>query len=156
MGDWLAANAWAAWLLAALVLGGLEVASLDLVLLMLAVGAAGGAVVAGLGLGLPIQLVAAAAVAAVGLVVVRPVAIRHVRLGQLHPTGTAALVGREAVVLAPVDAGTAGRVKLAGEVWSARSYDRSAVLAPGQTVDVVLIEGATAVVLGRDPLTAGR
>lgn len=155
MGDWLASNAWAVWLVVALVLGGLEIASLDLVLLMLAVGAAGGAVVAGVGLGVPIQLVVAAAVAAFGLAVVRPTAVRHVRQGQLHATGTAALVGREAVVLAAVDAGPAGRIRLAGEVWSARAYDGSGIIEAGQTVDVVEIVGATAVVLGRDPFPTG-
>jgi membrane protein implicated in regulation of membrane protease activity len=61
-------------------------------------------------------------------------------------TGVAALVGSRAVVIERVD-GDGGRVKLAGEVWSARSYDGHAVLEPGQSVDVIQIEGATALVL---------
>ena len=150
---WVADNAWVVWLVAALVLGGLETASLALVLLMLAAGAAGGAVVAALGAGIPLQLVVAAAVAAFGLAVVRPVAVRHVRQDRLHPTGVAALVGREALTVTAVD-GAGGRVRLAGELWTARAYGDVAIAA-GQTVDVVEIEGATAVVLGRGPLSAG-
>ena len=38
------------------------------------------------------------------------------------------------------------QVKLAGEVWSARSYDPSIVIEAGQSVNVLQIEGATALV----------
>ena len=43
-----------------------------------------------------------------------------------------------------------GRVKLAGEVWTARSYDEDQVLEPGQSVDVMEIRGATALVYGSE------
>jgi membrane protein implicated in regulation of membrane protease activity len=40
-----------------------------------------------------------------------------------------------------------GRVRLGGEVWSARTYgDDDAVFEPGSRVDVLKIEGATALV----------
>jgi membrane protein implicated in regulation of membrane protease activity len=60
-------------------------------------------------------------------------------------TNVAAHVGRTAVVLLDVTA-HAGRVKLAGEVWTARTADPSLVLPAGSTVRVVRIDGATAVV----------
>jgi membrane protein implicated in regulation of membrane protease activity len=50
-------------------------------------------------------------------------------------------------VLERVD-GQGGRIKLAGEVWSARSLDSDAAYEPGAQVDVVEIDGATAVVMG--------
>jgi membrane protein implicated in regulation of membrane protease activity len=60
-------------------------------------------------------------------------------------TGTAALPGRSAVVVDRVDA-TGGRVKIGGEVWSARAFDERQVLEPGTKVQVAEIEGATALV----------
>jgi membrane protein implicated in regulation of membrane protease activity len=37
-------------------------------------------------------------------------------------------------------------VKIGGEVWSARSYDEDQVLEPGARVEVLKIDGATALV----------
>ncbi|MYU47960.1 NfeD family protein, partial [Streptomyces sp. SID7803] len=61
-------------------------------------------------------------------------------------TGIDALKGRQAVVLERVD-GAGGRIKLAGEIWSARALDAGFSFEPGQQVDVVDIDGATAVVM---------
>ena len=57
----------------------------------------------------------------------------------------AALEGRPAVVTEQVDAHD-GRVKIGGDVWSARTMDPTQVLEPGTHVTVVEIDGATAVV----------
>ena len=146
MRDWLADNAWVAWVIMALVLCGIEITTLDLIFLMLAAGALAGAGAAALGAGLLLQVITAAGSAVAMLAVVRPVALRHLQVGGSDTrTGIAALVGRQAVVLERVD-GLSGRVKLAGEVWSARSFDPHHVIEPGRTVDVVQIDGATAVV----------
>jgi membrane protein implicated in regulation of membrane protease activity len=149
MGDWVGDNAWLAWVIVALVLAGVEIMTLDLVFVMLAAGAVAGAGAAGLGAALWVQLLVAGLSALAMLVVVRPVALRHLQTPHETRTGIAALVGRQAVVLERVDALT-GRVKLAGEVWSARSYDPHAAIEPGTTVDVVQIEGATAIVLSTE------
>jgi membrane protein implicated in regulation of membrane protease activity len=136
---------WALWLGLALVLGLVEVTTLDLTFLMLAAGALAGAGAAGVGAPFLLQ-VAVAVVAAVGmLAVVRPVALRHLRTPPAIRTGTAALVGAEAVAIARVDA-HGGQVKLKGEVWSARTYDPSAVIEAGRDVEVMEIDGATAIV----------
>lgn len=79
------------------------------------------------------------------LAVLRPIARRHVRLPALSRTGTDALVGRKGIVTRQVDR-NGGRVRIGGEEWSARSYLDDQVLAEGQTVDVVQIDGATALV----------
>ena len=63
----------------------------------------------------------------------------------LTRTGTAALVGAKAVVLQRVDT-NGGRVRIGGEEWSARAYLDDQVLEPGTRVEVVKIEGATALV----------
>jgi membrane protein implicated in regulation of membrane protease activity len=83
--------------------------------------------------------------ALLSLAVLRPIARRHVRMPQLTRTGTDALIGRKAVVTKRVDA-AGGRVRIGGEEWSARAYLDDGVYAEGATVDVVRIEGATALV----------
>jgi membrane protein implicated in regulation of membrane protease activity len=64
-------------------------------------------------------------------------------------TGTAALVGRTAFVLEEVTA-RGGRVQIGGEEWSSRPYDETLVIPAGSTVDVMQIEGATALVYPRE------
>jgi membrane protein implicated in regulation of membrane protease activity len=142
--------AWAwIWVIAAVVLGIIEVTTLSLVFAMFAGGALAAAGVAALGLGLPIQVIAFCVVSVALLGVVRPVARRHMLTDSSPRMGVAALVGTKAVVVERVDAHT-GRVKLAGEIWTARSYDEEQVLEPGQSVDVIEIKGATALVYGSE------
>lgn len=80
------------------------------------------------------------------IAVVRPIANRHRDQRPQHRSGIEALKGRSALVLERVD-GSGGRIKLAGEVWSARTLDVDSSFEPGQSVDVVDIDGATAVVM---------
>ena len=79
------------------------------------------------------------------LAIVRPIARAHLRVPALTRTGTAALVGTRALVLERVDV-NGGRVRIGGEEWSARAYMPDQVLEPGAQVEVVKIEGATALV----------
>jgi membrane protein implicated in regulation of membrane protease activity len=136
---------WAIWVIVAAALVGVEVFSLTFLFGPLAVAALLAALVAGLGLGPALQIAFFAAAAVGSLVVLRPIAIAHVRTSIPARTGTAALVGQTAVVLERVDS-NGGQVKLAGEVWTARSYDGAEVFEPGQRVSVLEIRGATALV----------
>ncbi|MEU1089696.1 NfeD family protein [Streptomyces sp. NPDC005576] len=139
-------DAWVWWLIAAVGLG------IPLVLTampefgMFAVGAVAGAIVAALGGGIVAQVLVFVVVSVALVAVVRVVATRHRGEGPRFASGIDALKGRRAVVLERVDGG-GGRVKLAGEVWSARALDESQSFEPGQQVDVVDIDGATAVVM---------
>ncbi|MGA5171274.1 MULTISPECIES: NfeD family protein [Streptomyces] len=139
-------DAWVWWLIGAVGLG------IPLVLTampefgMLSVGATAGALTAALGFGVVAQVVVFAAVSVALIAVVRPIAARHRDGRPQHATNVDALRGRQAVVLERVDGG-GGRIKLAGEVWSARSLDADQVFEPGRQVDVVEIDGATAVVM---------
>ncbi|MGW0602577.1 NfeD family protein [Streptomyces sp. NPDC002644] len=142
---------WYLWLLTAAVLGVAEFFTLALFLGLLAAAALVAAVVAGIGVGLAGQLVAFVLTAAAGLAVVRPVALRHMARQPLAREGSDALIGRRAEVVREVTA-TRGLVKLAGEEWSARALDDSLVIPVGALVDVMEIEGATAVVHPRDLL----
>ncbi|MCX3286979.1 NfeD family protein [Streptomyces sp. NEAU-H22] len=142
---------WFAWLLAAAALGAAEFFTLTLVFGLLAGAALVAAVVAGVGIGLSGQLLALVAAAAAGLVLVRPVALRHMAQQPLIRDGSDALIGKRAEVVREVTA-TRGLIKLSGEEWSARALDESHVIPVGALVDVMEIEGATAIVYPRELL----
>ncbi|MEV5185429.1 NfeD family protein [Streptomyces werraensis] len=140
-------DAWLWWLIGAAALGiGLVITAMP-ELGMLAVGAVAAAVVSGIFGGGAVAQVAVFAVVSTALIaVVRPIARRHRSQRAELATGVDALKGKQAVVLERVD-GSGGRIKLAGEVWSARALDTGRSYEVGQEVDVVDIEGATAVVM---------
>jgi membrane protein implicated in regulation of membrane protease activity len=143
--EWLSDHAWVAWVGLAVVFGLVELTTLDLLFLMLAGGALAGGLVALTAMPLVGQVLIALAVSIALLGVVRPAALRHLRTPIETRTGVAALVGRQAVVLERIDR-HGGRVKLGGEIWSARSFDPHHEIEAGLTVDVVEIQGATAIV----------
>jgi membrane protein implicated in regulation of membrane protease activity len=142
-------QSWLAWLVLAALLGVAELMTATLAFGLLAVAALAAAVAGGAGLGLPFQLGTFAITAGAGLGVVRPLAGRHIRQPPLLRSGTSALVGRPATVVEEVTA-HGGRVRIGGEVWSARSYDESQVIPAGSNVEVFAIEGATALVHPRE------
>ena len=142
-------TAWIVWLIVAAVLGVAELATTTFALGLIAVAACVAAAAAAAHLGLAFQLLAFVLAAAAGLGFVLPVARRHVKQPPLLKTGPAALVGKSAQVLVEVT-GHTGQVRIGGEVWSARSYDETLVIPAGRTVDVMQIEGATALVYPRE------
>ena len=134
----------------ALLLGIAEIMSVQLVFLMLAGGAIAGALASALGAGEPVQILAAVVTSLLLLFALRPWLLRRLRERlPLVETNAAALVARDAVVVATTTE-DGGRVKLAGEVWSARASQEGDVYPPGAEVHVVRIEGATAVVCAVD------
>ncbi|MFJ8543614.1 NfeD family protein [Streptomyces sp. NPDC093586] len=139
-------DAWVWWLVAAAALGIPLVVTAMPEFGMLAVGAAAAAVASGVGAGLVLQVLVFVIVSVALIAVVRPIAARHRAQRPRLATGVDALKGRQAVVLERVD-GNGGRIKLAGEVWSARALDTGRAYEAGQEVDVVDIEGATAIVM---------
>ena len=145
--DWLSDHMWESWLGLAVVLGALELVSLDLFLAMLAGGALIGAVTALMGGPVALQIVLAL-VSAVGLLgLIRPSVVRRLHSGPDLKTGAEALIGKRATVVRELGHGTPGRVKIGGEEWTAEPYDEDDRIEAGELVDVVQIKGATAYVL---------
>ena len=141
--------AWIVWLIVAAVLGVAELLTFTFALGLIAVGACVAAAAAVFGVGLPFQLLAFIIASGAGLGLVLPIARRHVKQPPLLRTGPAALVGRRAQVLEEVTE-HGGRVRIGGEEWSARAYDETLVIPVGHSVDVMQIEGATALVYPRE------
>ena len=140
-------DAWVLWLIAAVIFAVAEVINLSFFLFPFAIGAAGAAVVGIAGGGLALELITFAALTGVSFTVVRPIARRHLTVPPQIRTGTAALVGRTAIVTERIvnDEGV-GAVRLDGEVWTARAYDEDQVIEAGTRVHVMEIRGATALV----------
>jgi len=138
--------AWLAWAIAAVLLAIGEIFTPGLFFLgPVAVAAVAAAVASVFGAAVWLQLVVFAAGSFASLGLLRPIARAHLSMPAAIRTGTAALEGARAVVLQRVDQ-NGGRVRIGGEEWSARSYMPDQVLEPGTQVEVVKIEGATALV----------
>jgi membrane protein implicated in regulation of membrane protease activity len=138
--------AWLAWAIAAALLAVGEVFTPGLFFLgPVALAAVVGAAAAAAGAAVWLQLVVfiGGAVASLGLL--RPIARAHLHMPAEMRTGTAALEGAHALVLQRVDE-HGGRVRIGGEEWSARAYMPDQVIEAGTRVEVVKIEGATALV----------
>jgi membrane protein implicated in regulation of membrane protease activity len=144
--DWLREHMWESWLAASILLGVAEMFSLDLILAMLAAGALVGMVAALLGAPFVLQAILASAAAVAALALVRPSVARRLHSGPELRIGHGKLVGRQGLVLETVTGMQAGRISLAGEVWSAHPYDDTLTIEPGQAVEVLEIRGATAYV----------
>jgi membrane protein implicated in regulation of membrane protease activity len=138
---------WLIWIGIAIALGLIEVFTLDLVFLMLSAGALAGAIAALVGAPWWVCVLVFCAVSVLMLAAVRPWALARLKAHGHAPvvTGAAALVGQRGQALTNVSA-TGGRVKIEGEVWTARIEDSSAPIPAGAPVEVTAIDGATAVV----------
>ena len=137
---------WLVWALIAVLLAIGEVLTPGLFFLgPIALAAIATAAASALGAGWAIDLLVFVVGSGAAVGILRPIARRHIHMPHELRTGTAALVGATAVVLEQVDV-HGGRVKIGGEVWSARALDESQVIAPGTRVIVSDIQGATALV----------
>jgi membrane protein implicated in regulation of membrane protease activity len=136
---------WVWWVIAA---GGLavgEIFTMGFFLGPIAIAAVLAAIVSLAGGGLAASWVVFIAASLASVLVLRPIARRHLRTPPRIRTGTAALVGGPATVLERVDR-NGGQVKIGGDVWTARSYDEDESFEPGARVEVIKIDGATALV----------
>ena len=137
---------WIIWLIVACAFGVGELGTNGFFLAPFAAGGVLAAAVdlAGSGTGAWITFVAASIAT---LVLVRPLAVSHLNHGPTLRTNAAALIGRKAVVLERIaNHEGVGRVKIDGEVWTARALHDDQVIERGTRVEVVDIKGATALV----------
>lgn len=150
MWEWLSANWWAIWLVAAVVLALAESLTLDFTLLMLAVGALAAAGVAVFFPGLLLlQVVVAIAVSFAMLFLARPTLLEKVRRAPGYRSSLQRMVGSTGRALTVID-GESGEVKVAGEVWQARSFSTEAIEA-GTPVEIFEVDGTTVVVYPKEP-----
>ena len=140
-------DGWVIWILVACAFGVGEMLTTSFFLAPFGVGALVAALVAAIIGGFVGAFAVFIVVSLLMLWVVRPIARSHMRTPAQLRTGTAALVGRRAIVLERIanDEGV-GCVKIDGEVWTARAYQEDQVIDAGTAVQVIEIRGATALV----------
>jgi len=139
----------AAWVVAAVVLLGVETLTLAFVAVYLAAGAAAAAIAAAAGAGLGVQAVVFAVVSVLSLVLTRRPLRHALERTPLVQSNAQTVVGRHAVVTVPVPGGPGGRgqIRVGTEYWSARQeHDLDAGIEAGINVEVLAIDGVTAVV----------
>ncbi len=138
---------WIVWLVAACVFGVGEMLTTGFFLAPFALGAGLAALTDAVGAGGIAPWVVFVLVSVLTLAVIRPIAKSHMKVPPQIRTGSAALIGKQAIVLERIvnDEGV-GCVKIDGEVWTARSYDDDEVIEKGKRVQVLEIRGATALV----------
>ena len=144
--DWIRDHLWETWLALSIALGVAEMFSLDLILAMLAVGAAIGMVAALLGLPVFVQILAALAASVAMLALVRPTFAKRLQGGPDLALGHGKLVGPRGMVTEEITGLSPGRIKAAGETWTALPYDENLRITAGETVEILQIKGATAYV----------
>ncbi|MHA6793817.1 NfeD family protein [Pseudonocardia bannensis] len=115
---------WVIWLITAVALGVAEVFTLTAALGLLGAAALITSGAAAIGLPVPLQLLVFAIAAAAGIVVLRPIAARHMLRPSLERFGVDALCGRTAYVVDEVTERT-GTVRIGGEEWTARALARA-------------------------------
>ncbi|MGH4007589.1 MAG: NfeD family protein, partial [Pseudonocardiaceae bacterium] len=133
-------DVWVFWLIIAVVLGIAEIFTLTAALGLLAGAAVITSMFAAIGLPVPLQFLLFAIASAAGIVVLRPIAARHMLQPQLERFGIDALAGKTGYVVREVT-GRDGTVRIGGEVWTARALDESQVIPAGAAVDVIQIDG---------------
>ena len=139
-------STWVVWCIVAVGLAVGEILTPGLFFLgPVALAAVLAAVVAAVGGGLGFSLAVFIVGAIASLGILRPIARRHLHMPARLRTGTSALVGARGVAVDRIDAHS-GRVKIGGELWTARAFDETQVIEPGARVEIVKIDGATALV----------
>jgi membrane protein implicated in regulation of membrane protease activity len=144
--DWIRDHLWETWLALSIGLGLAEMFSLDLILAMLAAGAVIGMVAALLGLPVFVQILAALAASTAMLAFVRPAFVKRLHGGPELSLGHGKLIGTRGLVTEEITGLAPGRIKAGGEIWTALPYDENVRIAPGETVEIFEIRGATAYV----------
>jgi membrane protein implicated in regulation of membrane protease activity len=140
-------DAWVIWVVAAVVLLIAEATTSAFIALYFGLAAIAAAAVALTGLGVVVQLIAFAALSVGSLTVTRPALKRAIGSTQLHRTGVDAMQGRIGVVTRAIGELESGLVKVGGETWTARSFYDEEPIAEGSRVEVIKIEGVTALVV---------
>jgi len=148
--DWLVAwfrdNGWIGWGLLAIGLAAAELLTLDLTLLMLAVGALAAGATWFVAPGLVwLQALVGIAVAALTLWLLRPSLLDRVRNSPGYRSSLDQLVGATGVATAEITPG-GGEVRVDGQVWEARPYDPQVRILEGQHIEVFGMDGITLLV----------
>jgi membrane protein implicated in regulation of membrane protease activity len=140
------------WIVAALVLFGVEATTVSFVALYFGVGALVSALAAALGAGVAVQLLVFSVVSVAALLATRGMVTRSLQRVPVLKSNVNSLVGRRGVVTVPITSVAGrGQIRVGTEYWTARPYMEDADdIEEGVPVEVLGVEGVTALVLPLD------
>jgi membrane protein implicated in regulation of membrane protease activity len=139
---------WQLWVILALVLFVLEIFTPGFFVMSIGLGALVSAFAAALGFGIVMQLLLLAGGSLASVFLLRPLLLRQTLDGK--KTGVDALVSKEGLVTEPIsNLRNAGRIRIGGESWKARSTDGTRI-GKERVVVVDRIDGATAYVHAKE------
>lgn len=134
------------WLFAAAAFLVLEILTMGLTTVWFAGGALVGALIAGLGFSLPVQIGVFLIVSLVLLLLTRPIAQKHFNNRTVR-TNAEGLIGELCIVTQTIDNLKAeGQVQIKGQVWTARSVEDDRILQKDMQVRVHEISGVKLIV----------
>lgn len=138
-------NAGILWIIAAVVFGIIESATVALLTIWFALGAIAAAVAAQFGASIAAQVGTFVLTSAVFLCLTRPF-LKKIAVKKPQKTNVDRFIGVEGMVTEPIDRMSgSGQVKVGGQIWSAVSEDGSPI-DKGQVVEVLRISGVKLVV----------
>jgi membrane protein implicated in regulation of membrane protease activity len=140
-------DAWVIWVVAAVVLLIAEATTSAFIAIYFGFAAIATAAVALTGVGVVVQLIAFVGLSVGSLILTRPALKRTIGSPQLHRMGIDAMQGKIGVVTRAIGELESGLVKVGGETWTARSFYDEEPIAEGSRVEVIKIEGVTALVV---------
>jgi membrane protein implicated in regulation of membrane protease activity len=134
------------WLLIAVVMAVVELATQGLVTIWFTVGALLACLAAALGASIPVQGVIFVLASVIVLVAVRPLANKYIN-SKVKKTNIDALIGRKLIAKTQIDNihGT-GKVDMDGSTWIAKSSDDNIIIGAGEEVEVVSVSGVKLIV----------
>jgi membrane protein implicated in regulation of membrane protease activity len=138
---------WVIWVVAAVVLVIAEATTTAFVAIYFGFAALVTAIAAAAGLPVALQLIVFGAVSVGSMALTRPALRRATGRTAVFRTGVDAMQGKIGVVVQPIAELEPGQVKVGGETWTARSYYDGERIATGARIEVVRVEGVTALVI---------
>lgn len=134
------------WLIAFVVLVGIEIMTTALTTIWFAGGAVIAFVAAIFGASVPVQLLVFVVISFILLFLTRPLAIRYINTSTVK-TNVDSLIGKDARVIAEINnAKETGTVSVQGQEWTARAENEDAVYPEGTRVWIREIQGVKLIV----------
>lgn len=134
------------WLAAFVVLTAIELATFQFVTIWFAAGALAAFAAAMLEAGSETQLITFLVVSVVLLVLIRPMAAKHIRKSRVR-TNADSLIGQEAVITAEIHSpSTFGKAVIRGQEWTAAAEEGQEPISVGERVLIKDIQGVKLIV----------
>lgn len=136
---------WIIWIIAAIVLAILEIATTSLFFFScLALGAVLAGIASAFGAGIWIQIAIFSIVSIISVMFIRPLLKKYMKSADSKKSNIDEVLGKEAVVIEKISENQQGLVKVIGEVWGA--FSESGEIVKGSNVEVVGVKGTRLIV----------